>query len=124
MMEDNQKFFIDTLGLMPVSKSTVLLVHAPYDDLNVFFEKVSQKKYGVFRHINLIEGNIGILLYEIVFREFCSYIQSLEIVIDGTKIFEGYDGMEYGMFSKEFILPNDFKKEYMENEMCMISIEW
>ena len=123
-MDESQQFFLETLKVIPIKESTILLVQAPYEELLSIFEKISFKNDGIYQHIVLNKENIKSLLYEIIYNEFSGYIQSLEILVDGRKIFEGYDGMEYGEFSKNFKLPEDFEKRYIEKDMCLFSDEW
>lgn len=124
MIAETQCFLIDIICLLPKDRAVELLVQAPYDELNHLFKMISFKKDEVYHYIRLNEGNIKTLLYEIIFNDFDGYIQSLEIKVDDCKIFEGYDAMEYGMFSKKFNLSNEFKNKYVPLEMCLISKEW
>lgn len=43
------------------------------------------------------------------------WIQSMEIRKDAKLLFEGYDSIEYGLFSKEVAIPDWFRGKHKEN---------
>ena len=43
------------------------------------------------------------------------WIQSMKIRKESKLLFEGYDGISYGIFSKEIIIPDWFQKKYSED---------
>jgi hypothetical protein len=121
-MDNTQLFFIDTLKLIPLSETSILLVQAPYDELKQIFEKISFKNENGIEFIKLNIKNIKILLFEIIYNDFEGYLQNATITVENKKIFEGYDCMEYGQFSKNFNLPIEFKRTH--KGMIMISEDW
>ncbi len=124
MIVDTQQFFIDTLRLIPFENATIL-IQSPHEEVLSVLDKMEFKEEGsAFKSIQLNRRNREIFIFEIVYNGIEEYMQSLEIRIGNTKVFEGYDGMEYGMFSKDFILPEDFKEEYTQKDMCMVSKDW
>jgi len=124
MITETQQFFIDVLKLFPVEETSVLLIQAPYEELDEIFKKISFKNDDIHQFVKLDRKNIELVLFETIYNDFVGYIQSMEIKIDDRKIFEGYDTMEYGMFSKKFNLPKEFKEKYTKMDMCMISEDW
>ena len=50
------------------------------------------------------------------------WIQSIEIRKDEKLLFEGYDSIEYGLFSKNMIIPDWFKNKHVED--YGISSDW
>ncbi|MEL4309112.1 hypothetical protein [Joostella sp. CR20] len=124
MITETQQFFIDVLKLFPVEETSVLLIQAPYEELDEIFKKISFKNDDIHQFVKFDRKNIELVLFETIYNDFVGYIQSIEIKVDDRKIFEGYDTMEYGMFSNKFNLPKEFKEKYTKMDMCMISEDW
>lgn len=124
MITETQQFFIDVLKLFPVEETSVLLIQASYEELAEIFKKISFKNDDIHQFVKLDRKNIELILFEAIYNDFVGYMQSMEIKVDDRKIFEGYDAMEYGMFSKKFNLPKEFKEKYTKMDMCMISEDW
>lgn len=123
MITENQQFFLDIIKLVPFEKS-VLLLQAPYEEILPVIEKIRYRNDGIHDYIKLNAANREILLFEIIHNSIDEYIQSLDILVDGKKIFEGYDGMEYGLISKDVQLSPEFKEKYIDGNMCGVSREW
>ncbi|TSE03780.1 hypothetical protein [Aquimarina algiphila] len=123
-MDNTQLFFIDILKQIPLQETSLLLIQAPYEELKPIFKKISFKNDGVHEYIKLNRENIEILLFETIFNDFEGYLQNIEVRLGENKFFEGYDCMQYGMFSKNFDLSNDFKQKYISLEMLLISEDW
>lgn len=123
MITEIQNYFIDILKIVPFEES-IILIQAPYQEVSETMNKISYKNDGVYFYIKLDRDNRAFLLFEIIYNEIEGYIQSLEILVNDKKFFEGYDGMEYGTISKEILLPQEFKRKYIEGDMCTISTEW
>jgi len=124
MIAETQTFFIDVLTLIPIDKS-LILIQSPHDEVLDVLKKMNFKDVdGVFKSIELNKRNREILTDEIIYNNIEEFIHNLEIIVKGEKIFEGYDGMEYGLFSKKYNLPKDFELKYKEKDMYMISKDW
>lgn len=122
MLSDTQQYFNDVLELVPLEGST-LLIQSPDIEVSVL-EKLNYKGRGVCNAIELNKANREVLISEIIYNGIEVYMQSLEIIVKGKLFFEGYDGMDYGTFSKDVQLPPEFIDAYIKGEMGVISEEW
>ena len=124
MITETQQFFIDILKLIPIEKSSII-IQSPHEEILAVFKKINFKKESdISESINLDKRSREILTAEIIYNDIEEFIHSLEIRVNDKKIFEGYDGMEYGLFSKDFALPKEFKEKYTKLDMCMVSEDW
>lgn len=123
MMTETQQFILEILEFIPVDES-VLIVQSPHEEVLSVLRVIVDNKKNDFETIKFSKKNRKILIEEIKDNGIEEYIHRLEVLIKDKKIFEGYDGMEYGMFSKEFNLPKEFKEKYTKMDMCMISEDW
>ena len=122
MITDTQQLFIDILRLMPFEAD--LLIQSPHEEVLSVLEDIEHTKDGVFNTIRLSRENRQRLVYEVIYNDIEEYMQSIQIKIGDQLLFEGYDGLEYGTFSREFQLPTEFLEEYTPKEMVSISNEW
>ena len=122
MIADTQQLFIDILRLVPFEAD--LLIQSPHEEVLSVLEDIEHTKGEVFNTIKLSKENRQKLVYEVIYNDIEEYMQSIQIKIGDQLLFEGYDGMEYGTFSKEFHLPPEFLEKYTPKEMVSISNEW
>jgi len=123
MMTETQQFILEILEFIPVDES-VLIVQSPHEEVLSVLRIIVDNKKNDFETIKFSKKNRKILIEEIKDNGIEEYIHRLEVLIKDKKVFEGYDGMEYAMFSKEFNLPKEFKEKYTKMDMCMISEDW
>lgn len=122
MITETQQLFIDILRLMPFEAD--LLIQSPHEEVLSVLENIEHTKSEVFNTIRLSRENRQKLVYEIIYNDIEEYMQSIQIKIGDQLLFEGYDGLEYGTFSREFQLPTEFLEKYTPKEMISISNEW
>ena len=51
-------------------------------------------------------------------------MQYIIFTYNGRTIFEGYDGLEYGIFSNSFDIPHWFAERYGQKDIYGISTMW
>jgi hypothetical protein len=122
MIADTQQLFIDILRLMPFEAD--LLIQSPHEEVLSVLEDIEHTKGEVFNTVRLSRENRQKLIYEVIYNDIEEYMQSIQIKIGDQLLFEGYDGLEYGTFSREFQLPSEFLEEYTPKKMVSISNEW
>lgn len=121
-MDQSQNYFIDVLNLIP--NGSFLLIQTPHKEALDTLRNLVVESNDVYEVVPLTETNRTILLNASKDHDIQHFFQSLEVKYKQKLIFEGYDGMEYGLVSKNFLLPNDFKSKYVEGDMCDISKHW
>ncbi len=124
MITDEQLFIIEVFKLVPLNRAELLIQSPHLEILDMLRRMNFKEKIEGFKAIKLNKKNREILTDEIIYNDIHQYIHQLKIFVDGEKIFEGYDGLEYGIFSKKFNIPESFKKRYKSKDMLMISEDW
>ena len=57
-------------------------------------------------------------------NDFLDFTERVEMKEGNKLLFEGYDGMEFGTISKTISLDGEFRKKYVEGDMCSVSDNW
>lgn len=121
-MRENQTLIIDVINIMP--DGVDCYVEAPSLDDEVVLNLMKPTKYDYFTVIKLDAEHKKILIKRILDGEVHEYFQRVEIR-DGDKLlFEGYDGVEFGIISKDVALPADFARKHINQDSCNISADW
>jgi hypothetical protein len=121
-MTETQTFFIETIKLVP--DGSVCFIQAPSIDDYDFQQTVQTSEFPYFQQLVLTLENKERLSELVKMKPLEEYFQSLEIRQEGTLLFEAFDGMEIGTFSKKFILPDEFENKYKSLGMLTVSSEW
>jgi hypothetical protein len=122
MLDQSKNFFIDVLNLVPID--SLLLIQTPHKEALDILDNLVVESNDVYKVVPLTETNRTILLNASKDQDIQHFFQSIAVRYKATLIFEGYDGMEYGLISKNFSLPDDFKQKYVKGDMCGISKDW
>lgn len=121
-MTDTQKFFIDVLKLMPSDIS--LYIQSPHEEVTEVLNEIGCTQENVYKVVSLNEESLAFLIASVLQGSIEEYIHCIQIKQENNLLFEGYDGLEYGVFSKEIVIPDDFKETHEANEMFLVSNEW
>lgn len=121
-MTETQKFFIDVLKLMPIDIS--LYIQSPHEEVLGVLNEIGCTQEDVYHVVSMNDEVLGFLIEKVIEGSIEEFIHSIQIKKGNELLFEGYDGLEYGVFSKEITIPNDFKRTYEANGMLLISNEW
>ena len=84
----------------------------------------SRSPYDYYEQITLTSANKSLLNKIIVDESIEEYFHSIEIRLNDKLLFNGYDGVAYGMISKTLPLTDSFKKNFIDHQMCTVSEEW
>jgi hypothetical protein len=121
-MSENQAFCIDIINLVPIGSTC--FIQAPNLENSKILNLMTPSKYAYYREIKLTELNKKILIEEILSNNIQEEFQSIEIKVNNKLLFEGYDGMEFGVITNTIVLPNWFVDKHIKTDMCAISEEW
>lgn len=120
-MNDNI-FFVDVLNILP--EEIDCYIQSPdLEDLEML-KMMENSDYEYYKIIHLNSENKINLIEKLKNRNVIEFIQSIEIKEGYTLLFEGYDGIESGTFSRNINIPNWFKQKYKENWDYTISVNW
>jgi hypothetical protein len=121
-MNETQSYIIDIINLVP--DQSICFIQAPSLESAEFQNLMTPSSFPYYQQLILSPINKGLLINLIVNECIEDNFQSLEIRLDGELLFEGYDGMEYGLISKKVNLTNKFRDNYINRDMCAVSNDW
>jgi hypothetical protein len=121
-MTEQQAFFIDLINLMPLGST--LFIQSPDLETKSILQIMETTQFDYFKKIVLTSENKNVLFSDIVSNNIQENIQLIEIRDKEELLFEGYDGVKFGTISKKIKLPDDFVYNYIDKDICTISINW
>ena len=121
-MDLERDFFIDVLNILP--QNVKCFIQAPSLENEAIQGMIIKSEYEYFELIPINEPNKSLFIKEILAHPIVNYINSVEIRLDNKLLFEGYDGIEYGILSNSVKIPQWFIDKYASEDMYMISNEW
>ncbi|SEH89699.1 hypothetical protein SAMN02927937_02006 [Paenimyroides aquimaris] len=121
MNNEHNNFLVDILSILP--NKVECLIQAPSLENLTIQKKTKKSKYDYYNLINLTEENKKDFIDEELNNSIGNFIQNIQIRKGDSLLFEGYDGVEYGVISKHLIIPDWFIKKYVP-DTCTISNEW
>jgi hypothetical protein len=121
-MTETQTFFIHIVKNAP--NGSVCFIQAPSIEDYEFQQIMQPSKFPYFHQIILTGENKERLIEMVHLKQLEQYFHNLEIWQDGNLLFEAFDGMEIGTFSKNFNLPDEFITKYINLGMLTVSSEW
>ena len=119
-MKNQNEFFLDIIHMFSAGCDCYL--QAPDLDKNLIQELLDDCSIPYYVKIRLADENISKLMDLESHCHISQWIQSMEIRKDEKLLFEGYDSIEYGLFSKEITMPNWFRSKHEED--FGISPDW
>lgn len=115
-------FFIDVIAILP--QEIDCYIQAPSLEDKIIINMMRQTEYDYYTCIHLNEANKRVFIERLRNSTVVEYFHSIEIKKDLILLFEGYDGIESGTFSKTVNIPSWFKEKYKENWIYSISKDW
>jgi hypothetical protein len=121
-MSESKKMLIDLINELP--NEAHCYIQAPSLEDEATLSLMQESEYDYFRLIYLNEYNKEKFIERIKEASVNAYIQHIEIRFNNKLLFEGYDGVEYGIFSKEYSLPQTFIEQYFNKGFYNVSVNW
>ena len=121
MMEKGKDFFVDLLNILPINIDC--FIQAPSLDDLIIEKMLVDSKYAYYKLLQMDSKKKEIFINHQIETSFGMYIQSIEIKEKEYLLFEGYDGVEFGIISNKVHIPDWFLKLYVP-EICSISPNW
>ncbi len=120
-MKQNGLFFLDILSIA-LENSMACYIQAP--DLEETSLVLSRTNDPALRRIEVGATNMDMIEKEVQFNNIQDFMTYIVIKNNTSIIFEGYDGLNFGIFSKYFCIPDWFRKKYEHLDIYGISSEW
>jgi len=121
-MDNNEIFFVDALAILPADIDCY--IQAPSLEDKIVLNMMHKTQYDYYRCIHLDESNRRLFIQRLKQNTVVEYFNNIEIKVDKILLFEGYDGIESGRFSKTVNIPSWFKEKYKEGWDYSISQDW
>lgn len=122
-MKTDGLFFLDVLSIMP-ENNTYLYIQASDAISEKFLLLTSATDEPALRQAKCDKKTKKVLEDEVSNNDITDFFQYISIKHNGKTIFEGFDGLEYGVFSKDFIIPNWFCMKYEQDDRYTTSLDW
>ena len=122
-MNTNGLFFLDILSIMP-RNDTMFYIQASDVFQDGFLSIVSETDDPALLQVKYNEATQEVLKEMISNNDINDYFEYIAMVNDGRTLFEGYDGVDFGLFSKDFNIPIWFSDKYKRGDKYEISVDW
>jgi hypothetical protein len=113
---------IDVLDILP--PVVECYIQSPDLEDEIIQKMMKETAFPYYKLITVNSLNRAKLIDRIKGHNINVYFQNIQIKNNGNLLFEGYDGIEFGIISKSISIPLWFKGEYILNGLCMVSDEW
>jgi hypothetical protein len=121
MKQSFNSLLIDILSIIP--EKSECFIQAPSLENIVIKNILRDSNFDYYKFLILDKTTKAKLIEQEVETSFAIYIQSIEIKNNDNLLFEGFDGVEYGIISKNLVVPEWFKNKYIP-DTCIISNDW
>jgi hypothetical protein len=121
-MINSYSLLIDVLSILP--REVDCYIQAPSLEDSIILKMMKNTDFEYFKLITITSENREIFLNQIKKTSAHDYFHNIQIKISNKLLFEGYDGVEYGILSNSINIPDWFKKEYIIENVCTVSSEW
>lgn len=120
-MKRNGSFLLDLLSMVS-SDNIVCYIQAP--DIENLYSILSISDDPALMLMKTDAISLKIIEEEIKLNNIQDYIQYITFIKGNNVIYEGYDGLEYGIFSKYFNIPHWFIEKYEKYDCYGIATTW
>jgi hypothetical protein len=121
-MREKQSLLIDVISILP--NEVDCYIQAPSLEDDVILSLMNATKYDYYKCIKLTGATKDVFIKRINNFQVEEYFQSIEIRLNEKLLFEGYDGIKFGIISNSIRLPEWFINKYVKTGMCNTSNEW
>ena len=113
---------VDLLAILP--EEVECYIQAPSLENDVIQKMMTDTEFDYYQLVRLNKSNKKPFIEAVMIGEVVNYFHSMEIKADGKLLFEGYDGIEFGILSNTIIIPEWFTQTYVLTGDCTVSTEW
>ncbi len=113
-------FFIDVILFMPYNVDCY--IQAPDLDIDLIRNLIVSCNIPYYERVKLTPNSKAQIINLESQFQISQWIQSMEIRKDSELLFEGYDSVNYGLFSKNITIPYWFKNKHIND--FSISHNW
>lgn len=121
-MTETQSFLIEIIFLVP--DDSICFIQVPSCDNDNFLSLMKDSNFAYYKQVELTTLNKRKLIEFVENENIGTDFQSIKIRLDGKLLFEGYDGMEFGMISQTLKLTKEFTENFIATDLCTVSTVW
>lgn len=121
-MNNIQSLLLDVITILP--NEIDCYIQAPSLEDDVILSLMNTTKNDYYKCIKLTGPAKDIFMERIVNFQIEGYFQSIEIRLNEKLLFEGYDGVEFGIISNTIRIPQWFVNKYLKTGMCSTAKDW
>lgn len=117
----NHNLYVDVLSIL--TDELECYIQAPSLRNSFIDGLLSNSNFDYYKLLKIDSTNRNDLLMQEVESNYSMYIQYILIKKGQVKLFEGYDGVEFGVISKNISIPSWFSEKYIPDD-CSIPQSW
>jgi hypothetical protein len=121
-MKNIESLLIDVLNILP--EGVDCYIQAPSLEDEVVLSMMNDTEFNYYKIIKLDDITKEKFLERVKNYPISVYFQSIEIRLKNKLLFEGYDGVEFGIISYTIVLPEWFVAKNIKTKTCGVSNEW
>lgn len=121
-MLPSKNLLIDVLSILSIEIDC--FIQAPSLEDEIIQSLMSESEFDYFKLIKINNQNRNIIINHFLHNDIIQYFQSIQLKQDSKLLFEAYDGVEYGIVSKDVIIPDWFNTVYISDGTCIVSKNW
>lgn len=121
-MHNSEAFFIDVLNILP--NDVECFVQSTFTKYNFEIDLLFNTEDDFIKLIKFNERSKRIFFEIAKSNCLVETFNKIDIMQNGNRLFQGYDGVEFGIFSKAVTIPEWFKEKYTIQDVYGVSNEW
>ncbi len=122
IMIDDSSLLISVFKILP--DDIDFYVQAPSLEDETILNMMDNTGYAYYKLIKLDSLKKRFFINHLETHSAVQYFQNIEIKNGDTLLFQGFDGIEFGILSKNVKMPEWFKEKCIDTGDCTISNDW
>lgn len=99
-------------------------IQAPSLEDETILNMMSETEYPYYKFIKIDNLNKKSFINHLNLHAVIQYFQNIELKNNNEMLFQGFDGVEFGIISKQIKIPEWFRNKYINTGDCTISNNW
>lgn len=99
-------------------------LQAPSLEDETILNMMSDTEYPYYKLIKVNNLNKKSFINHLYVHDVIQYFQNIELKNNNEMLFQGFDGVEIGIISKQIRIPEWFRDKYINTGDCIIANDW
>ncbi len=122
MCIDKDSLLISVFKILP--EEIDFYIQAPSLEDDIILNMMSETEYPYYKLIKVNKLNKNNIIKLINVRDIIQYFQHIELRNNNEILFQGFDGVEFGIISKLIRIPEWFSVNFINTGECSLSNDW